>query len=102
MKRNRHTGGRHALKLVRELYKDQRYEYYPVGRFVVMARGVCGGRPTFKGTRIEVQTVLNWLRTGRTIQDIIQSYPSLSRAAVQEAIRLAGQALASQYTLQAA
>jgi len=29
------------------------YEYYPLGEYIVIAPGVCGGRPTFKGTRLD-------------------------------------------------
>ena len=89
-------------KLVKESKAGSDYEYYPVGRFVVMAPGVCGGRPTFKGTRVEVQTILDCLRAGRHISDILESYPGVSRAAVQEAIRLATKALTTQYALKAA
>src|SRR5881628_899797 len=102
MKQNGVSAGGHTVKLVREAREGQRYEYYPLGRFVVIAPGVCGSRPTFKGTRVEVQTVLDCLRNGRSIQDILRSYPSVSRPAVQEAIRLASQALNDHYALKAA
>src|SRR2546427_6703850 len=96
------TTGRGSVKLVRENRDGHPYEHYPLGRFVVIAPGVCGGRPTFKGTRVEVQTVLDWLRAGRTIKDILTGYPSVSRSAVREAIRLASRALSDHYTLKAA
>jgi len=102
VKRNGSHTERHNLKLVRETRGGQRYEYYPLGRFVVIAPGVCGGRPTFKGTRLEVETVMDCLRAGRNLQDILESYPSVSRAAIQEAIRLAGRALTEQSSRQAA
>ena len=91
-----------GLKLVRKTTADGVYEYYPIGRYVVIAPGVCGGRPTFRGTRVEVRTVFDWLRNGRTIQDILKGYPSLSEAAVEEAIKLAAEALTGRYALQAA
>lgn len=37
-----------TLELVREGDGDDVYEYYPLGEYVVVAPGVCGGRPTFK------------------------------------------------------
>jgi uncharacterized protein (DUF433 family) len=81
-----------GFKLVRKTMGGESYEYYPLGRYVVMAPGVCGGRPTFKGTRVEVQTVLDWLRSGRTVRDIAESYPSVSQAAIREAVQLASRA----------
>src|SRR5258707_489509 len=97
MKRNGANVGAQGLKLVRETKAGQHYEYYPLGRFVVIAPGVCGSRPTFKGTRVEVQTVFDCLRSGRSIKDALNSYPTVSRVAVQEAIGLAGKALADIY-----
>ncbi|PWU20522.1 MAG: hypothetical protein C5B50_03755 [Verrucomicrobia bacterium] len=99
---NRTSRRRPGISLVRSGKAEQKYEYYPLGRFVVIAPGVCGSRPTFKGTRVEVQTILDCLRNGRSVEDISQSYPSVSRAAVREAIGLAARALADHYALKAA
>jgi uncharacterized protein (DUF433 family) len=80
------------LKLVREGQGDEVYEYYPLGEYVVIAPGVCGGRPTFKGTRVGVQVILDWLRLGRSIDRVLEGYPSLTRAAVEETLELASRA----------
>jgi uncharacterized protein (DUF433 family) len=80
-------------KLEREMHGGEIYEYYPLSKYVVAAPGVCGGRPTFKYTRLEVSVIL--ARLGQTIDEVVQDY-SLSRItpeAVKEAIRLAEQAL---------
>ncbi len=81
--------------LVRETYKGEPYEYYPLGEYVVVAPGICGGRPTFKYTRLEVSVILSLIASGRTAQEIVQQYSAsrLSPEAIAEAIRLAGQAL---------
>ena len=82
-------------KLAREMYGGEIYEYYPLGKYVVAAPGVCGGRPTFKYTRLEVSVILARLRKGQTIDEVVRDY-SLSRItpeAVKEAIHLAEQAL---------
>lgn len=81
-------------KLVREMYGGEVYEYYPLGKYVVAAPGVCGGRPTFKYTRLEVSFILALIAAGKTVKQIVQAY-SLSRItpeAVKEAIHLANQA----------
>jgi uncharacterized protein (DUF433 family) len=92
----------HGRKLVRESSGGVDYEYYPLGRHIVVAPGVCGGRPTFKGTRIEVRTILDWLRTGRTVEAIMKGYPRLSRGAIMEAIKIAGRTLENHFALKAA
>ena len=81
--------------LVREMYGNEPYEYRPLGKYVVSAPGVCGGRPTFKYTRLEVSTVLTLIASGQTIDEVVQAYSRshLTPEAVQEAIRLADKAL---------
>ncbi len=71
------------------------YEYFPFGNYVVRAPGVCGGRPTFKYTRIEVSFILNRITRGKSIATIVDAYadPHLTRPAIQEAMLLANSAL---------
>ncbi|MBI5876361.1 MAG: DUF433 domain-containing protein [Chloroflexi bacterium] len=80
---------------MRETLGGASYEYYPLGRHVVAAPGICGGRPTFKYTRIEVKLVLDLLAAGWTIERVVADYhrPEVTRAAIREAIGMAGKAL---------
>ncbi|MEK7728251.1 MAG: DUF433 domain-containing protein [candidate division KSB1 bacterium] len=91
---NMHNNGR-KTKLVRECYGGEIYEYHSLGKHIVMAPGVCGGRPTFKYTRLEVSMILSLLGAGQTIEEVVQAYSlsRLSSEAVHEAIGLANQAL---------
>lgn len=78
-------------KLIREMVGGEAYEYYPVSRHIVIAPGVCGGRPTFKYTRIDVRHALNLLAAGRTIERVAEGY-QIPVAAVKEALALAAKA----------
>jgi uncharacterized protein (DUF433 family) len=40
---------------------------------------ICNGKPVITGTRITVETVLEFLSAGDSIEDILAGYPSLSR-----------------------
>jgi uncharacterized protein (DUF433 family) len=73
-----------------EMYGGEPYEYHPLGKYIVMAPGVCGGRPTFKYTRLEASMILACLSTGRTIEKVVKDYRGshLTQEAVEEAIRL--------------
>lgn len=84
-----------VAQLYRELYGGEVYEYYPLGEYIVAAPGVCGGRPTFKYTRLEVSMILSRLAAGDTIETILENYAMsrLSTEAIYEAIRLARNAL---------
>lgn len=43
---------------------------------------VLGGTPVFRGTRVPVQTLLDYLEGGETIDDFLEGFPSVSRAQV--------------------
>ena len=75
-------------QLVREIVGGEPYEYYPLGQYIVTAPGVCGGRPTFKFTRIDVRHALGLLAAGRTVEQVAHGY-EISVEAVQEALALA-------------
>lgn len=82
-------------KLVREMYGGEPYEYYPLGKYIVAAPGVCGGRPTFKYTRIDAKLVLEGLADGMTVEQIAHMYrrTHVSAEAIREAMRLAAHLL---------
>ncbi|HEY8020503.1 MAG TPA: DUF433 domain-containing protein [Thermoanaerobaculia bacterium] len=46
-------------------------------RRVTIDPAVCNGRPTIRGKRIAVQTVLEFLSAGESRREILRQYPSL-------------------------
>ncbi len=81
-------------RLVREKVGEDVYEYYPLGKYVVSAPGVCRGRPTFKYTRIEVAGILDRLAAGHSAEEIVAGFQGrFSREALEEAVSLAAKAL---------
>lgn len=78
-------------KLVTEYVEGEPYEYYPLGKYVVRAKGVCGGKPTFKFTRIEITGTLSRIAAGESIDSIVEGYRGrVPREAIAEAIQIAG------------
>ena len=72
--------------LVTETVGGDVYQYYPLGEHGVQAVGVCGGRPTFKYTRIEITGTIERLAAGEHVEDIVQGYQGrVSRVAILEA-----------------
>ncbi len=59
--------------------------------YITVDPTVCHGQACIKGTRIMVSIVLDNLAAGLTPDEIIRSYPSLSREAVQAAIAYAAE-----------
>ncbi len=61
-----------------------------LGRNIVADSKVCGGQPTFKGTRIMVWIVLEQLDRGLTWQEIVREWNGrVSEEAISEAIAIA-------------
>ncbi len=56
---------------------------------ITFDKNILGGKPIIKGTRISIELILEWLASGATVDQIVESYPHLKREAVQEAIRYA-------------
>lgn len=89
--------------LVREVVRGKPYEYYPLGDYVVAAPGICGGRPTFKYTRVEVQVVLNLIASGEPLDQLLENFEGrISKKALEESLRLAAALLKREALLAAA
>lgn len=77
-------------QLVREMYGGEVYEYHPLGKYIVAAPGVCGGRPTVKYHRLDARYIIGDLKLGETLEYIAANY-QIPVAAVYEAIELQSQ-----------
>jgi uncharacterized protein (DUF433 family) len=73
-----------------------------IGQYLMSDPEVCHGQLTFKGTRILVRPVLAYIVSGKSIDWVLAEWPRLERAAVQEALRLATDALIEQYEMRPA
>ena len=56
---------------------------------IIRDRGICGGEPVFKGTRVTLRTVLASLADGDSAEEILTDFPSLKAEDVQAAIAFA-------------
>lgn len=78
-----------ASAVIREDRGGEPYEYVPLGRHIVSARGVCGGEPTFKYTRINVRFIVDRVRAGESPQEILAAYGGrITPEALEEALRV--------------
>ncbi len=75
-------------ELVIEEFGGREYAYVPLGEYVVAARGVCGGRPTIKYTRLDARHIIGMLRAGELPEQIARNH-SISADAIAEAEKLA-------------
>jgi len=61
---------------------------------------VCNGRPTITGTRITVQTILEFLGAGDSIDEVLEEYPSLIAEDIYACIQYASKLMANRYEVQ--
>jgi uncharacterized protein (DUF433 family) len=54
--------------------------------YIVQTPGVCGGRPRIRESRISVRTIAELYRQGEPAGEILETYPHLDPAAVDDAI----------------
>lgn len=52
---------------------------------------VCHGQPCVKGTRIMVWLILNYLASGDSIEDVLASYPGLTREDIRACLAYAAE-----------
>ena len=45
---------------------------------------IMGGTPVFRGTRVPVQTLLDYIENGRTIDDFLKGFPTVKKGQVIE------------------
>jgi len=51
---------------------------------------VMGGTPVFTGTRVPVQTLLDYLKAGESIDDFLDGFPTVTREQVIALLEEAG------------
>ncbi|MEM7016193.1 MAG: DUF433 domain-containing protein [Pseudomonadota bacterium] len=61
---------------------------------------ICNGKPVIKGTRITVQTIMEFLGAGDTVEDVLEEYPSLSREDIYACIQFAAKLMSNHYEIQ--
>lgn len=68
------------------------------GRIVIDPE-VCNGKPTIRGKRIAVQTVLDYLAAGDSEADILAQYPSLESDDIRACLAFAARLMDEHYEL---
>lgn len=48
-----------------------------------------GGTPVFAGTRVPVQTLVDYLKGGEGLEDFLDGFPSVSRAQAEAFLQIA-------------
>lgn len=46
---------------------------------IIIDPQICNGRPVVKGTRVTVQTIMEFLAAGDSVADVLEEFPTLTR-----------------------
>ena len=55
---------------------------------IVKDQDILGGTPVFKGTRVPFQALLDYLEGGQTIDEFLDDFPTVTKAAAVAALEL--------------
>ncbi len=50
---------------------------------------ICNGKPTIRGLRITVSTILEYLSAGETVENILKAYPMLEEEDIKACLQFA-------------
>ena len=53
---------------------------------IVKNPDILGGTPVFRGTRVPIQNLFDYLEGGETIEDFLEGFPTVSREAAIAAL----------------
>jgi uncharacterized protein (DUF433 family) len=59
-------------------------------------RDILGGTPVFRGTRVPVQALLDYLEGGQTLDEFLDDFPTVTREIAVAALELANSLLICQ------
>lgn len=54
---------------------------------ITIDENICNGKPTIRGKRISVQTILEFLSAGETVEELLKQYPSLEREDISDCLK---------------
>jgi len=61
---------------------------------------LCNGKPTIRGKRITVQTIVEFLSAGESEEEILNQYPSLEKDDINACLTFASKLMGHKYALQ--
>ena len=67
---------------------------------IVIDPDICNGTPVVKGTRIPIQTILEFLGAGDSVENVLEEFPSLTREDVLQCLQFSADLMKHHFTLE--
>jgi uncharacterized protein (DUF433 family) len=61
--------------------------------FIVVDKDILGGTPVFAGTRVPLRSLIDYIEAGKTINDFVKDFPSVSLGQVKYFLESASAAI---------
>ena len=68
-----------------------------VNELVMVDKEIAGGKPVFKGTRVTIQTLFDYLEDD-SLEEFLKGFPTVSKQQAEAVIELAAEKLLSEVT----
>lgn len=69
----------------------------PLEKYVTIDKDIVGGTPVFKGTRVTVKTLFDYLEES-SLEEFLLGHPSVSREQTEAVIELAAERILTEIT----
>ena len=66
---------------------------------ITISETLCNGKPTIRGMRITVQSILDFLNAGDTPEEILKQYPSLEKEDINACLLFATNLMSRNYII---
>ncbi|WP_396157317.1 DUF433 domain-containing protein [Flavobacterium sp.] len=60
---------------------------------------MCNGKPTIRGTRLTVNTILEFLSSGETREELLYQYPTLENEDIDACLKFAADLMKRNFTI---
>ncbi len=70
-----------------------------IGDRITIDETICNGKPTIRGKRITVQTILEFLSAGETAEEVLRQFPSLEREDISACLEFASGLMNRNYVI---
>ena len=68
---------------------------------ITIDENICNGKPTIRGKRIAVQTIIEYLSAGEKEEAILKQFPSLEKEDIMACLKFAAELMNKNYSVRA-
>ena len=71
-----------------------------IDKRITIDANICNGKPTIRNKRVTVQTILEFLSNGDSVEDILEQYPTLNEDDIYACLKFATNLVEHSYIIE--